>query len=175
MQPLKISSWDDLADREPGGAMLEGVDVVVVRYDDDVSVLYGRCLHRGALMADGTISGDNLVCGLHGWDYSFRTGVSSYDNGERLHRFAAWVDDGAVTVTAASAISRSTTSPHSIETSTISPAYPTAASSPDEQPDPRTSEHPPRTDVRSDHLGSIRFGLPTPARLTARAPGRLDR
>ena len=68
MKPLKITSWDDLADREPLGAMVEGADVVVVRYDDDVSVLYGRCLHRGALMGDGTISGDNLVCGLHGWD-----------------------------------------------------------------------------------------------------------
>lgn len=68
MKPLKITSWDDLADREPLGAMVEGADVVVVRCDDDVSVLYGRCLHRGALMADGTISGDNLVCGVHGWD-----------------------------------------------------------------------------------------------------------
>ena len=40
-------------------------------------------------MCDGSIEGDNIVCGLHGWDYVFQTGVSSYDNSERLARFAS--------------------------------------------------------------------------------------
>jgi glutamate synthase domain-containing protein 2/nitrite reductase/ring-hydroxylating ferredoxin subunit len=100
MQPLAIATWHDLQDRTPVGALVGGVDVVIVRFDDDVSVLYGRCLHRGALMADGTVQGDNLLCGLHGWDYCFRTGISSYDNRERLHRFSAWLQDGEVVVDA---------------------------------------------------------------------------
>ena len=41
-------------------------------------------MHRGALLADGSISGDDLLCGVHGWDYGFRTGISSYNNDERL-------------------------------------------------------------------------------------------
>ena len=92
MQPVRIATWGALPDREPVGALVGGVDLVIVRFDDDQSVLYGRCLHRGALMADGRVQGDNLVCGLHGWDYVFRTGVSSYDNRERLHRFESWID-----------------------------------------------------------------------------------
>ena len=44
------------------------MDLVVIRFDDRVSVLYGRCLHRGALMADGEVSGPNLICGLAGSD-----------------------------------------------------------------------------------------------------------
>ena len=92
MEPVRIASWSALPDREPVGALVGGVDLVIVRFGDDQSVLYGRCLHRGALMADGRVQGDNLVCGLHGWDYGFRTGVSSYDNRERLHRFESWVD-----------------------------------------------------------------------------------
>lgn len=101
MESLKVASWDDLVDREPVGTLVDEVDVVIVRYDEEVSVLYGRCLHRGALMADGSVQGENLVCGVHGWDFCFRTGVSSYDNSERLHRFTAWVDgDGAVMVDA---------------------------------------------------------------------------
>lgn len=95
-----VANWDDLGDREPVGALVGGVDLVVVRYDDEVSVLYGRCLHRGALMADGKVVGDNLLCGLHGWDYCYRTGISSYDESERLHRFGAWIDDGQVMVDA---------------------------------------------------------------------------
>ncbi|MDX1740391.1 MAG: glutamate synthase-related protein, partial [Rhodothermales bacterium] len=76
------------------------VDLVVIRFDDKVSVLYGRCLHRGAHMADGHVDGHNLICGLHGWDYRLDTGVSEYNNEEVLHRFAAWIslDDDAVYV-----------------------------------------------------------------------------
>jgi glutamate synthase domain-containing protein 2 len=32
------------------------------------------------------------VCGLHGWDYQFRTGVSAYNNSEVLHHFASWLE-----------------------------------------------------------------------------------
>ncbi len=92
MQPLRIANWPDVPDREPVGASVDDVDLVIVRFDDSHSVLYGRCAHRGALMADGHIDGDNLVCGLHGWDYIFHTGVSSYDNRERLHRFSSWLE-----------------------------------------------------------------------------------
>jgi glutamate synthase domain-containing protein 2 len=76
------------------------VDLVIVRYDDQVSVLYGRCQHRGALLADGTIIGQNIVCGVHNWDYRYDTGVSEYRNDEYLHKFKAWIDlaDDAVYV-----------------------------------------------------------------------------
>src|SRR5690349_21575654 len=51
--PVVVAKWSALEDRKPAHALVEDVDLVVVRYDDEVSVLYGRCLHRGALMADG--------------------------------------------------------------------------------------------------------------------------
>ena len=95
---VSVARWSDLADRAPAYALVAGVDLVVVRWDDNVSVLYGRCLHRGALMADATVKGPNLVCGLHGWDYRMDTGVSAYNNNEALHRFESWVDDGNVYV-----------------------------------------------------------------------------
>jgi glutamate synthase domain-containing protein 2 len=65
-----------------------------------VSVLYGRCQHRGALLADGTIRGEDLICGVHDWDYRYRTGVSGYNNAEKLRKFEAWVEDGGVWVDA---------------------------------------------------------------------------
>jgi len=49
-------------------------------------------------MHDGHIDGDNLICGLHNWDYSYKTGVSSYNSTERLHRFTSWVEGGKVWV-----------------------------------------------------------------------------
>jgi nitrite reductase/ring-hydroxylating ferredoxin subunit len=93
-------SWKELNPAEPAYALIANVDLVVIRWPDkdEVSVLYGRCLHRGALMTDGHVDGDNLICGLHNWDYSFKTGVSSYNADERLHRFSAWLEDGQVWV-----------------------------------------------------------------------------
>ena len=98
MQPTKIATWSEVVDREPTGALVSNVDLVIVRFDDNHSVLYGRCLHRGAKMSDGHIEGDNLICGLHGWDYVYHTGVSSYDNAERLHKFSSWVENDELLV-----------------------------------------------------------------------------
>ena len=98
MNPYKIASWDEVPDREPVGVLVGGVDLVIVRSDEDHSVLYGRCLHRGVLLADGTVSGADLICGVHGWDYRFDTGISAYNNAERLEKFTSWVEDGDVLV-----------------------------------------------------------------------------
>ena len=89
----KVAVWSELEDRTPAYALVSSVDLVVVRYDDQVSVLYGRCLHRGALMADGSVEGHNLICGVHAWDYRLDTGVSEYNDKEALHRFKGWVDE----------------------------------------------------------------------------------
>lgn len=89
----KVATWSELKDRVPTYALVSEVDLVVIRFDDDISVLYGRCLHRGALLADGSIRGDNLICGLHDWDYRVDTGVSEYNNAEALQKFSAWVDE----------------------------------------------------------------------------------
>jgi len=92
MKKISVAKWDELADRTPAYALVADVDLVIVRYDDRVSVLYGRCAHRGALMADGYIDGDNIICGVHGWDYRYDTGVSEYNNSETLPKFRAWVE-----------------------------------------------------------------------------------
>ena len=89
---VPVARWSTLKDRQPSHGLVADVDLVVVRYDDQVSVLYGRCLHRGALMADAKIDGGNIVCGVHGWDYRIDTGVSSYNNEEFLQKFRVWID-----------------------------------------------------------------------------------
>lgn len=89
---VKVARWSGLFDRQPFGALVGETDLVIVRWDDQVSVLYGRCMHRRALMADGHVDGKNLICGVHGWDYRLDTGVSEYNNHEVLRRFTAWID-----------------------------------------------------------------------------------
>ena len=98
MNKRAIANWDALEDRQPIHELVADVDLVIVRFDDEVSVLYGRCAHRGALMSDGHVEGDNLICGVHGWDYVFMTGVSSYNNDERLNKFSSWVEGDSLMI-----------------------------------------------------------------------------
>ncbi|MEM9319679.1 MAG: glutamate synthase-related protein [Pseudomonadota bacterium] len=100
MKKVSVAEWSSLPDREPKYALVGEVDLVVVRFDDTVSVFYGRCLHRGALMSDGFVRGDNLICGVHDWDYRLDSGVSEYANEEKLPKFGAWIEGDNVWVDA---------------------------------------------------------------------------
>ncbi len=100
---VQVAAWAEIADRVPFPVQVEGVDLVIIRRDQQHSVLYGRCLHRGALLADGEVRGNDLICGLHGWDYRIDSGVSSYNHAEVLERFPSkleadsiWVDRDSV-------------------------------------------------------------------------------
>lgn len=78
MKNAKVADWDALEPLTPAYALVANVDLVVIRSpsEEEASVLYGRCLHRGALLADGRIEGEDLICGVHGWDYRYKTGIS---------------------------------------------------------------------------------------------------
>ncbi len=94
--PVSIAHLSELSDRQPAHARVLETDLVIISFDERVSVLYGRCLHRGALLSDGYVEGDNLICGLHNWDFRIDTGVSEYAPDEILHKFTAVVYEGQV-------------------------------------------------------------------------------
>ncbi len=96
--PIKIANFVDLKDRQPIPVLVENTDLVVTRFDDQFSVLYGRCLHRGALLADGRVEGHNIICGVHNWDYRLDTGVSEYNNSEVLYKFKSTLHEGDIYV-----------------------------------------------------------------------------
>lgn len=96
LKPVAVAEMADLADKEPTHGQVLGTDLVIIRFGDEVSVLYGRCLHRGALLSDGFVDGHNLICGLHNWDYRYDTGVSEYAPDERLHKFDHTIAEGKI-------------------------------------------------------------------------------
>lgn len=93
-----VTEFDNLEDRKPTYALVSKTDLVIIKYDDNVSVFYGRCLHRGALLADGYVDGHNLICGVHNWDYRLDTGISEYNNEEKLYKFTSLIENGKVYV-----------------------------------------------------------------------------
>lgn len=101
MKKVAILEYDKMKVKKPEYALVGEVDLVAVRMDEnkkEVAVFYGRCLHRGALMSDGFVRGNNLICGVHYWDYRLDSGISEYNNSEVLPKFEAWVEDNKVLV-----------------------------------------------------------------------------
>ena len=93
-----LAALDDLPPRAPRRFLADGVEVAVVRVDDRVHVLHGRCPHRNAPLSDAVVEVDRLVCPHHGWDFQLATGHSQGVPGAQVARFAAWIDDGLVWV-----------------------------------------------------------------------------
>jgi glutamate synthase domain-containing protein 2 len=92
MAKIEIAKLSELKKNQPSHALVNNTDLVIIKYKTGISILYGRCLHRGALMSDGNIDGHNLICGVHGWDYRVDTGVSEYNNEEALHKFQEYIE-----------------------------------------------------------------------------------
>ncbi|KGD64759.1 glutamate synthase [Alcanivorax nanhaiticus] len=102
MNKTRIANWDELIADQPRHALVSNVDLVIIRWPDaeQVSVLFGRCRHRGALMADGHAANGQLVCGLHGSTYRYQTGKNVHFPGADLKHFSAWIKEGGVWVDA---------------------------------------------------------------------------
>jgi len=93
-----IAKISDLKENQPAHALVKNTDLVITKHKTGISVLYGRCLHRGALMSDGYVDGHNLICGVHGWDYRVDTGVSEYNNKEVLHKFQEYIEGDSLLI-----------------------------------------------------------------------------
>ncbi len=95
-RPITVAKLSQLADRKPKLVTVADVDVLLVRLDDEVCALHGRCPHRGASLERAKIEGRSLVCAEHGWDFLIESGSSEHVQGELLTRFSVRVDDGGV-------------------------------------------------------------------------------
>ena len=93
MQPTKIATWSDVEDRQPTGARVADLDLVIVRFDDNHSVLYGRCLHRGALTWPTAASTVTTCCAAcTGGTTSSTPASRATTTAERLNKFSSWID-----------------------------------------------------------------------------------
>jgi glutamate synthase domain-containing protein 2/nitrite reductase/ring-hydroxylating ferredoxin subunit len=93
---IEIAKLSNLEEKKPSYALVKNTDLVIIKHEKGISVLYGRCHHRGALLADGHVEGHNLICGVHGWDYRYDTGISEYNNDEQLHKFQEFIEGDAL-------------------------------------------------------------------------------
>lgn len=75
-------------------------DIALYKYEGDFYALDNTCLHRGGQLGDGWMSGANVICPLHGWDYDVKTGVSRYQPKEVIATYPTEVDGDTVFIDA---------------------------------------------------------------------------
>jgi 3-phenylpropionate/trans-cinnamate dioxygenase ferredoxin subunit len=56
------------------GVVVGGVDVAVVRTDDEVFAIHDECSHANIQLSEGDVEGCLIECWLHGSTFDLRTG-----------------------------------------------------------------------------------------------------
>ena len=71
---IRVANLDQLHGDGPHALSADGFDVVVVRTPAGLRAFEGRCPHQGALLGEGELDGDKLVCRNHRWRFSVDSG-----------------------------------------------------------------------------------------------------
>ena len=69
-----LGRTDDLLGDGPFALSADGLDLVVVRTEGGLRAYQGRCPHQGALLGEGEMDGNALVCRNHWWRFDGATG-----------------------------------------------------------------------------------------------------
>ena len=70
----KIPGASALRGNGPHAVSVGGVDLILLRTNGRARVYQGRCPHQGALLGEGELDGDALVCRNHRWRFDAETG-----------------------------------------------------------------------------------------------------
>lgn len=96
MSKTPVARLENLDDSTPTYAFAGNVDLVVVRKRMTWSSSTAAG-HRGALLADGEVRGDNIVCEIHGFTFQPRV-RAGLGNRATLEPFTSWIEDGQALV-----------------------------------------------------------------------------
>src|SRR6202047_3686462 len=71
---IRVANLDQLHGDGAYALSAKGFDIVVVRTPAGFRAVDGRCPHQGALLGEGELDGDKLVCRNHRWRFSVDSG-----------------------------------------------------------------------------------------------------
>jgi len=72
---VRVCRLDELPDYSGKRFYINDTDIAVFKYKEEVYAVNNVCPHqRAALMYDGFIENEHVVCPVHGWMFSLDTG-----------------------------------------------------------------------------------------------------
>lgn len=82
--------WYKIENTLPEGDFVEqikvnGEKVCVVREKGEFYVLQNTCPHAGGILSGGWCKNEYIVCPIHRWEYSLKTGRGAQGQGDYIH------------------------------------------------------------------------------------------
>ena len=97
---VRVVRCEDIPLREGRAVMIGRREIAIFNLGDRFLAVDNRCPHRGGPLADGIVSGSNVVCPLHAWKFNLESGqgVNSASQSSCVMTFATRVEDGILCV-----------------------------------------------------------------------------
>jgi toluene monooxygenase system ferredoxin subunit len=89
----KIMHCDELWIGEKKGIIIDGIALVIVHSEQGYSAFYDRCPHAGAMMSEGFLEGDRLICARHHWQFNAGSGKGINPPVTHLHSYPLVIDE----------------------------------------------------------------------------------
>jgi len=95
----RAAALDDIPQDGSLAVEVDGVDVALVRADDEVFAIHDECSHASVALSEGEVEGCEIECWLHGSMFDLRTGKpTNLPATEPVDIYPVKVEDGAVYV-----------------------------------------------------------------------------
>jgi len=100
MNWIRVTRVENIPLREGRSVRIGDGEIAIFNLGDDRYVAVDNaCPHRGGPLCDGIVSGNAVICPLHGWKISLETGtVMKPDVCVRVETYPVSVRDGVVCV-----------------------------------------------------------------------------
>ena len=100
MNWIRVTRVENIPLREGRSVRIGDDEIAIFNLGDDRYVAVDNaCPHRGGPLCDGIVSGNAVICPLHGWKISLETGnVMKPDVCVRVETYPVSVRDGVVCV-----------------------------------------------------------------------------
>ena len=97
---IRITRAENIPVREGRSVRIGDDELAIFNLGDDRFVAVDNaCPHRGGPLCDGIVSGETVVCPLHGWKISLETGhVLKPNVCVRVTTYPVSVEDGVIAV-----------------------------------------------------------------------------
>lgn len=97
MKWIRITKVEDIPIREGRAVDIAGAKIAIFNLGDRFVAVSNECPHGGGPLADGIVSGDTVVCPLHGWKVCLSNGsIVKPEARACVDTFAVRVEDGVV-------------------------------------------------------------------------------
>ncbi len=79
---IKVGKILDIPEGEGRVFLLNQMEIAIFRLDSTIFAVDNRCPHLAGPLADGIVTGDEVICPLHGHRFNLKTGESVAGDGK---------------------------------------------------------------------------------------------